>query len=195
MARWWRESWLGTSLAFVELGAVGLFAAGVVERVAGSLAPWYLLVAVVLAGISSGVLRAFAQTNNSATPTQAEAVILTPKPSPKPRINNAKVFGVRPDHPFLFTIAATGADMDADTLRGHDDRCRHLCRLPVCCRRACDRRDLVSDAARSRRWRRGRSRHLDPRHSRQRLLRDHLANAEISEPHFKPLISDFGFRI
>lgn len=37
-----------------------------------------------------------------------EAVILTPKPSPKPRINGARVFGVRPGHPVLFTIAATG---------------------------------------------------------------------------------------
>ncbi|HXF10492.1 MAG TPA: NPCBM/NEW2 domain-containing protein [Desulfuromonadaceae bacterium] len=36
------------------------------------------------------------------------AVILTPKASPKPRINSAKVFGVRPGHPFLFTVAATG---------------------------------------------------------------------------------------
>ena len=34
--------------------------------------------------------------------------ILTPKPSPKPRINGARVFGVRPGNPFLFTIAATG---------------------------------------------------------------------------------------
>ena len=34
--------------------------------------------------------------------------ILTPKPSPKPRINGAKVFGVRPGHPLLYTIAATG---------------------------------------------------------------------------------------
>ncbi len=37
-----------------------------------------------------------------------KAVILTPKPSPKPRINGAKVFGVRPGNPFLFTVAATG---------------------------------------------------------------------------------------
>ncbi|MFA7006091.1 MAG: glycoside hydrolase family 27 protein [Verrucomicrobiia bacterium] len=37
-----------------------------------------------------------------------EAPILTPKPSPKPRINGAKVFGVRPSHPILYTIAATG---------------------------------------------------------------------------------------
>jgi alpha-galactosidase len=40
--------------------------------------------------------------------TAEPAVILTPKPSPKPRINGAKVFGVRPRNPFLFTIAATG---------------------------------------------------------------------------------------
>jgi alpha-galactosidase len=36
------------------------------------------------------------------------AVILTPPASPKPRINGAEVFGVRPGSPFLFTIAATG---------------------------------------------------------------------------------------
>ena len=35
-------------------------------------------------------------------------VILTPKASPKPRINGAKVFGVRPGSPFMFQIAATG---------------------------------------------------------------------------------------
>src|SRR5215475_7890638 len=48
MSRWWRVSGQGTALAFVELGAVGLFAAGVVTRVAGSLAPAYLFVAVAL---------------------------------------------------------------------------------------------------------------------------------------------------
>jgi alpha-galactosidase len=37
-----------------------------------------------------------------------EAVILTPKPSPKPQINSARVFGVRPGNPFQYTIAATG---------------------------------------------------------------------------------------
>ena len=37
-----------------------------------------------------------------------EAIILTPRPSPNPRINSAKVFGVRPGAPFLYTIAATG---------------------------------------------------------------------------------------
>jgi alpha-galactosidase len=37
-----------------------------------------------------------------------EAVILTPKSGPAPRINGARVFGVRPGSPFLFTIPATG---------------------------------------------------------------------------------------
>jgi alpha-galactosidase len=42
------------------------------------------------------------------TPPQEPAVILTPKPSAKPRINSARVLGVRPGAPVLFTIAATG---------------------------------------------------------------------------------------
>ncbi len=36
------------------------------------------------------------------------AEILTPKPPATPRINGARVFGVRPGSPFLFTIPATG---------------------------------------------------------------------------------------
>ncbi len=39
---------------------------------------------------------------------QAEPYILTPKPAATPRINGARVFGVRPGSPFLFTIPATG---------------------------------------------------------------------------------------
>ena len=42
-----------------------------------------------------------------AAPTE-EALVLTPKPPATPRINGARVFGVRPGHPFLFTIPATG---------------------------------------------------------------------------------------
>lgn len=38
----------------------------------------------------------------------AEPRVLTPKPGPAPRINGARVFGVRPGSPFLYTIAATG---------------------------------------------------------------------------------------
>lgn len=41
-------------------------------------------------------------------PPIEDAIILTPKPAPTPRINGAKVFGVRPGSPFLFRIAATG---------------------------------------------------------------------------------------
>ncbi|HLP16236.1 MAG TPA: NPCBM/NEW2 domain-containing protein [Bacteroidota bacterium] len=37
-----------------------------------------------------------------------KAVMLTPKPSPTPRINSPKVFGVRPGNPFLYIIAASG---------------------------------------------------------------------------------------
>jgi alpha-galactosidase len=36
------------------------------------------------------------------------ALILTPNPSPKPRITGTTVFGVRPGTPFLFTVTATG---------------------------------------------------------------------------------------
>jgi alpha-galactosidase len=37
-----------------------------------------------------------------------EALILTPKPPATPRINGPRLFGVRPGHPLLFTIPATG---------------------------------------------------------------------------------------
>ncbi|WP_207423450.1 NPCBM/NEW2 domain-containing protein [Desertivirga brevis] len=41
-------------------------------------------------------------------PVSSEAYILTPKPSAKPKINSATVFGVRPGSPFQFRIPATG---------------------------------------------------------------------------------------
>jgi alpha-galactosidase len=44
---------------------------------------------------------------SSAIPVPAK-YILTPPPSSKPRINGAKIVGVRPGHPLLYTIAATG---------------------------------------------------------------------------------------
>jgi alpha-galactosidase len=40
--------------------------------------------------------------------SQEPKIILTPRPGPEPRINGAKIFGVRPGSPFLFTIPATG---------------------------------------------------------------------------------------
>jgi alpha-galactosidase len=42
------------------------------------------------------------------TAADYESYILTPQPSPKPRINGAKVFGVRPGNQILFTIPVTG---------------------------------------------------------------------------------------
>jgi alpha-galactosidase len=41
-------------------------------------------------------------------PPREEPFILTPPVAAHPRINGAKVFGVRPGSPFLFTVAATG---------------------------------------------------------------------------------------
>jgi len=38
-----------------------------------------------------------------------KAEILTPPPGPEPKINGARVFGIRPNSPFLFTIPATGS--------------------------------------------------------------------------------------
>lgn len=38
----------------------------------------------------------------------AQGQILTPKPSPAPRVNGPAVFGVRPGSPFLYAIPATG---------------------------------------------------------------------------------------
>ena len=44
--------------------------------------------------------------------TDLSKYILTPKAAPTPRINGARVFGVRPGSEFLFTIAATGNPPD-----------------------------------------------------------------------------------
>ena len=44
----------------------------------------------------------------SASAAAEAPITLTPKPGPEPRINGARIFGVRPGSPFLFTIAATG---------------------------------------------------------------------------------------
>ncbi|MER0438042.1 NPCBM/NEW2 domain-containing protein [Emticicia sp. W12TSBA100-4] len=41
-------------------------------------------------------------------PNSDEKYILTPKPDKKPKINSPKLFGARPNNPFLYTIAATG---------------------------------------------------------------------------------------
>lgn len=42
-------------------------------------------------------------------PPAEERVILTPKPGPQPRINGPRVYGARPEHPFVYRIPCTGA--------------------------------------------------------------------------------------
>jgi alpha-galactosidase len=48
------------------------------------------------------------ETSGEPVPATVAPYILTPAPPHTPRINGAKVFGVRPGSPFLFTIPATG---------------------------------------------------------------------------------------
>jgi len=43
-------------------------------------------------------------------PSSGPGVVLTPKPSAKPQINGAQIVGVRPGHPLLYKIAATGEE-------------------------------------------------------------------------------------
>ena len=57
-----------------------------------------LLIAIISTLISLPALKA----------QDIKSTILTPKESEKPQINGPKVFGVRPGHPIVFTVAATG---------------------------------------------------------------------------------------
>ena len=41
-------------------------------------------------------------------PPKGEAIILTPLPSPKPKINGPLIYGSRPGHPFIYRIPTTG---------------------------------------------------------------------------------------
>ncbi len=45
----------------------------------------------------------------AAVPPREPAIVLTPKASPRPRINGPSVFGVRSGSPFLYAIPATGS--------------------------------------------------------------------------------------
>ena len=58
---------------------------------------------IILVALFVNCIQIFAQ-----NPPSNQNYILTPKPSASPRINGAKVFGVRPGHPLIFTISATG---------------------------------------------------------------------------------------
>jgi alpha-galactosidase len=62
---------------------------------------------IVLAGVALLLCNTLAPCSALAAEPE-EAVILTPKPPETPRINGPRVFGVRPGHPFIFLIPATG---------------------------------------------------------------------------------------
>jgi len=60
--------------------------------------------------ISHQALYTFEEKANKTIVSTSQMVpyILTPKPEKEPKINGAKVYGVRPDSPFLYRIPATG---------------------------------------------------------------------------------------
>ena len=66
----------------------------------------YILATLTGAAMLWGGTSAYAQ--NTAVPDTMAKYILTPKAPDTPRINGAKVFGVRPGSQFLYTIPATG---------------------------------------------------------------------------------------
>jgi alpha-galactosidase len=63
-------------------------------------------IAIVFAAMLCGGALSWA----AETPATRPAEILTPPAPPTPRINGARIFGVRPGRPFLFTIPATGTE-------------------------------------------------------------------------------------
>lgn len=65
----------------------------------------FLIVVAVATSLDGQLLSCRAEEGN---PQASTATILTPKPPATPRINGARVFGVRPGHPFFFQIPATG---------------------------------------------------------------------------------------
>jgi len=69
--------------------------------------PYLALAALALAALVPAASVA-AQEKAAVTLAPEPRVILTPPPAAAPRINGARVFGVRPGSPFLFTIPATG---------------------------------------------------------------------------------------
>jgi alpha-galactosidase len=78
------------------------------KRITAALALFVLLSAVA-ASAAAMTASAPAASPAATSPAAAEPrVVLTPQPGPEPRINGARVFGVRPGSPFLFTIPATG---------------------------------------------------------------------------------------
>jgi alpha-galactosidase len=77
------------------------------KRISRPLVGCLALAALALAALAP--LPAFAaQDKGPITLPSEPRIVLTPPPAATPRINGARVFGVRPGSPFLFTIPATG---------------------------------------------------------------------------------------
>ena len=66
------------------------------------------IIALLAFALSVNAFTAVAQQPADVEIPDLSAYILTPKPAATPRINGAKVFGLRPGSPCLYTIAATG---------------------------------------------------------------------------------------
>ena len=62
----------------------------------------YFFILLLFEGTMSGQVTEMGNLGNN------ESYILTPEPSPKPKITGAKVLGVHPGNPVIFTIPATG---------------------------------------------------------------------------------------
>src|SRR5262249_11882355 len=79
--------------------------AGLQASALGVIRTFALSLALSLSSVSPAIAAAEPQ---SSRPPHEDPIILTPRPPRTPRINGARIFGVRPNHPFLFTIPATG---------------------------------------------------------------------------------------
>lgn len=67
-----------------------------------------LLLCAVACTLINESIAADAAAKTSVSSPPAAAAIRTPRPGPAPHLNAAPVFGVRPGHPFLYHIPATG---------------------------------------------------------------------------------------
>lgn len=87
------------------VGTLGLLVTDAGDGISYDHADWADARIVGAGGLTAAGLTAARKAAASAS----APVILTPPPGPEPRINGASVFGARPGHPVLHSIAATGA--------------------------------------------------------------------------------------
>lgn len=73
---------------------------------------FYFLAIIIILETGTCTLMAQEKSGDKSVSSAVSAVesniILTPRPGDEPRINGARIFGVRPGSPFLFTIPVTG---------------------------------------------------------------------------------------